>query len=120
LFRQLAGWPFGPGGQSDGRLGEFMDGAGVVGAGGAVGEIICAEAALPEIASASTKLASRVRGARMRIFMDISSRPNHSNGWRRRESLVKNGRPWGLKQPYAALRMRVVLAVMLEQNRPES
>jgi fermentation-respiration switch protein FrsA (DUF1100 family) len=44
LFRQFAGWPFGPGGQSEGRLGELMDGAGVFGAGGAVGEIICADA----------------------------------------------------------------------------
>jgi len=66
-----------------------MDGAGVVGAGGAVGEIICADAALPEIASASTKLANRVRRARTWIFMEVSSRPKFFNGWRRQESLWK-------------------------------
>jgi hypothetical protein len=82
-----------------------MDGAGVVGAGGAVGEIICADAALPDIASARIKLVIRVRGTGMRTFMEISSRPKFSNGWRRRESLRKDGRPWVLKQPHAAFRL---------------
>jgi hypothetical protein len=53
-----------------------MDGAGVFGAGGAVGEIICADAGLPEIASTSIMPASRIRIAVMRLFMEISSRPN--------------------------------------------
>ena len=92
MFAQLAGWPSGGGGQSDGRLGELTDGDGVPVPGGAAGEIICANAVLLPNIKVMAMDASAADRDRVQLSMKISSRPSPCDGCRRRESLREHGR----------------------------
>jgi hypothetical protein len=91
LFAQLAGWPSGCGGQSDGRLGELTEGEGVPVPGGAAGEIICANAVLPPNIKVMTMHARVADRDLVQLSMNISSRPSLFDGCRRRESLREHG-----------------------------